>query len=124
MCKLLSSADAAAKTTLSFRCQVARTVEVAHVLPLLAQLGAYDGMVALALAKAKALDPETVAAQHSEAGRHAREVLHFCIRLCSERNSGSSACRLPLRMTRQTSHPAASCAGGQCTGPLPKSVLV
>ena len=52
-------------------------MEVAHVLPLLAQLGAYDGMVALALAKAKALDPETVAAQQSEAGRQAREVLSF-----------------------------------------------
>lgn len=58
-------------------CQVAKTVEVAHVLPLLAQLGAYDGMVALALAKAKALDPETVAAQQSEAGRQAREVLRL-----------------------------------------------
>ena len=58
-------------------CQVAKTVEVAHVLPLLAQLGAYDGMVALGLAKAKALDPETVAAQQSEAGRQAREVLRF-----------------------------------------------
>lgn len=52
-------------------------MEVAHVLPLLAQLGAYDGMVALALAKAKALDPETVAAQQSEAGRQAREVQCF-----------------------------------------------
>ena len=61
----------------SFCCQVAQTVEVAHVLPLLAQLGTYDGMVALALAKAKALDPETVAAQQSEAGRQAREVLCF-----------------------------------------------
>ena len=54
-------------------------MEVAHVLPLLAQLGAYDGMVALALAKAKGLDPETVAAQQSEAGRQAREVLHCTV---------------------------------------------
>lgn len=56
---------------------------MAHVLPLLAQLGAYDGMVALALAKAKALDPETMAAQQSEAGRQAREVLHSWVLLCS-----------------------------------------
>ena len=57
-----------------YSCQVAKTVDVANVLPLLAQLGAYDGMVALALAKATAIDPETVAAQQSEAGRQAREV--------------------------------------------------
>ena len=55
--------------------QVAKTVDISHVSPLLAQLGAYDGMVALALAKAKALDPEVVAAQKSEAGRLAREVI-------------------------------------------------
>lgn len=54
--------------------QVAKTVDVGHVTPLLAQLGAYDGMVTLALAKARALDPEVVAAQKSEAGRLAREV--------------------------------------------------
>ncbi|KAL0048046.1 hypothetical protein WJX82_006459 [Trebouxia sp. C0006] len=53
--------------------RVAKTVDISHVSPLLAQLGAYDGMVALALAKAKALDPEVVAAQKSEAGRLARE---------------------------------------------------
>ncbi len=55
--------------------QVAKTVDINHVSPLLAQLGAYDGMVTLALAKAKALDPEVVAAQKSEAGRLAREVI-------------------------------------------------
>ena len=54
---------------------MAKTVDVAHVLPLLVQLGAYDGSVALALAKAKAIDPETVSAQQSEAGRQAREVI-------------------------------------------------
>ncbi|DBA89731.1 TPA: hypothetical protein ACH3X2_004613 [Trebouxia sp. C0005] len=53
--------------------RVAKTVDINHVSPLLAQLGAYDGMVTLALAKAKALDPEVVAAQKSEAGRLARE---------------------------------------------------
>ncbi|DBA94363.1 TPA: hypothetical protein ACH3X1_001969 [Trebouxia sp. C0004] len=53
--------------------RVAKTVDIHHVSPLLAQLGAYDGMVTLALAKAKALDPEVVAAQKSEAGRLARE---------------------------------------------------
>ncbi len=57
--------------------QVAKTVDISHVSPLLAQLGAYDGMVTLALAKAKALDPEVVAAQKSEAGRLAREVICF-----------------------------------------------
>lgn len=41
-------------------------------------------MVALALAKAKALDPETVAAQQSEAGRQAREVLCF-VSFCDSR---------------------------------------
>ena len=55
--------------------QVAKTVDINHVSPLLAQLAAYDGMVTLALAKAKALDPEVVAAQKSEAGRLAREVI-------------------------------------------------
>lgn len=49
-------------------------MDIAHISPLLAQLGAYDGMVTLALAKAKALDPDVVAAQKSEAGRLAREV--------------------------------------------------
>ncbi len=60
--------------------QVAKAVDVGPVTTLLAQLGAYDGMVTLALAKAKALDPEMVAAQTSEAGRQAREVttLHVC----------------------------------------------
>ena len=58
--------------------QVAKTVDISHVSPLLAQLGAYDGMVTLALAKAKALDPEVVAAQKSEAGRLAREVICCC----------------------------------------------
>ena len=58
--------------------QVAKTVDINHVSPLLAQLGAYDGMVTLALAKAKALDPEVVAAQKSEAGRLAREVICCC----------------------------------------------
>lgn len=65
-----------------YSCQVAKTVDVANVLPLLTQLGSYDGMVALALAKAKAVDPETVAAQQSEAGRQAREVLD-CLCLCT-----------------------------------------
>lgn len=59
--------------------QVSKNVDVAQVTPLLAELGAYDGMVALAVAKAKALDPEMVAAQSSEAGRAAREVICPCL---------------------------------------------
>ena len=47
---------------------------MAQVTPLLVELGAYDGLVALAVAKAKALDPESVATQRSEAGTEARLV--------------------------------------------------
>ena len=50
--------------------------------PLLAQLGAYDGMVSLALAKAGTIDPEQVAAQSSDAGRMAREVCQSSMPSC------------------------------------------
>lgn len=62
--------------------QVAKSVDVSHVTPLLAQLGAYDGLVTLALAKAAALDPEQVAAQASDAGRAAREVRSTAVPAC------------------------------------------
>lgn len=54
---------------------------MAQVTPLLIELGAYDGLVALAVAKAKALDPEQVATQQSDAGADARAVCcypHCC----------------------------------------------
>ena len=58
------------------------SVDVAQVTPLLAQLGAYDGMVSLALAKAGTIDPEQVAAQSSDAGRMAREVHQSLLPSC------------------------------------------
>ena len=62
--------------------QVSQAVDMAQVTPLLVELGAYDGLVALAVAKAKALDPEMVAAQHSEAGVEARQVC-CCVLCCA-----------------------------------------
>lgn len=61
--------------------QVSQAVDMAQVTPLLMELGAYDGLVALAVAKAKALDPEQVATQQSDAGADARMVC-CCAPLC------------------------------------------
>ncbi len=100
-CFLLHQASAEALLTAAFLrassdgMQVAKTVDISHVSPLLAQLGAYDGMVTLALAKAKALDPEVVAAQKSEAGRLAREVI--CCRAYSPQTDSSGlAATIPV----------------------------
>ncbi len=54
--------------------QVPEVVDLAHIVPILVSLSAWDGIVSLVVARAKAVDPQDLALQQTEAGNHARTV--------------------------------------------------
>ena len=61
-------------TLSSAHCQVPRACDLGQVVPQLAALRCYEGVIDLPLAKAAALDPDRVARLPGEQGRAAQEV--------------------------------------------------